>query len=175
MNKKILIANQIRTFGLHISAVPVLKLFKPYKFFDKIAESLGYFHYQSVLANIAEVLSNNGINYQELIQEIEIIPTREKITQEITSGFIWDRVGDDNIPKYTRVEYKVIRKKIIRIFSTNPFLLIGNHGELAAHIEKSLQKVKGLEFIELEFKKTDSRKSYYRIFEKFNVKPLKEF
>lgn len=175
MNKKILIANQIRTFGLHISSMSVLKFFKPYKLFDKIAEGLGYFQYQSTLLSLANALSDKGVNYQELIQDVEIVPTREKITQEITSGFICDRVGDDNLPKYTRVEYRVLKKKIIRIFSTNPFLLIGNHGELVARIEKSLQKIKGLEFIEVEFKKTDSRKSYYRIFEKFNVKPTKEF
>lgn len=175
MNKKILIANQIRTFGLHISSMPILKFFKPYKLFDKIAEMLGYFQYQSVLANIAKVLSDNGINYQDLIQDIEIVPTKEKIIQEITSGFIWDMVAHENDPKYIRVEYRVIRKKIIRIFSINPFLLIGNQGNLAACIEKSLQKIKGLEFVKLEFKKTDSRKAYYRIFEKFNSEPLKEF
>ena len=37
------------------------------------------------------------------------------------------------------------------------------------------RKVKGLEFADIEFKKIDSRKAYYRIFEKFNVKPLEEF
>jgi len=171
MNKKILIANQIRSFGLHISAVPVLKLLKPYKLFDKIAESLGYFQYQSVLLSLAKALSDKGVNYQELIQDVEIVLTKEKITQEITSGFIWDRVD----PKYTRVEYRVIRKKNIRIFSTNPFLLIGNQGDLAGHIEREIRKVKGHEFADIEFKKIDSRKAYYRIFEKFNVKPLKEF
>ena len=175
MNKKILIANQIRTFGLYTSSMPILKFFKPYKLFDKIAERLGYFQYQSVLANIAKVLSDNGINYQDLIQDIEIVSTREKITQEITSGFIWDRVIHENDPKYIRVEYRVIRKKNIRIFSTNPFLLIGNQGDLAGHIEREIRKVKGLEFADIEFKKIDSRKAYYRIFEKFNVKPLEEF
>ena len=175
MNKKILIANQIRTFGLHISSMPILKFFKPYKLFDKIAERLGYFQYQSVLANIAKVLSDNGINYQDLIQDIEIVLTREKITQEITSGFIWDMVAHENDPKYIRVEYRVIRKKNIRIFSTNPFLLIGNQGNSAACIEREIRKVKGLEFADIEFKKTDSRKAYYRIFEKFNIKPLEEF
>lgn len=171
MNKKILIANQIRTFGPHISSMPVLKFFKPYKLFDKIAEGLGYFQYQSVLLNLAKALSDKGINYQELIQDVEILPTKEKITQEITTGFIWDRID----PKYTRVEYRVIRKKNIRIFSTNPFLLIGNQGDLAAHIEREIRKVKGLEFADIEFKKIDSRKAYYRIFEKFNIKPLEEF
>ena len=175
MNKKILIANQIRTFGQHTSSMSILKFFKPYKLFDKIAERLGYFQYQSVLANIAKVLSDNGINYQDLIQDIEIVSTREKITQEITSGFIWDRVVHENDPKYIRVEYRVIRKKNIRIFSTNPFLLIGNQGNLAGHIEREIRKVKGLEFADIEFKKTDSRKAYYRIFEKFNIKPLEEF
>lgn len=171
MNRKILIANQIRTFGLHISSMPVLKFFKPYKLFDKIAEGLGYFQYKSALLNLAKVLTDKGINYQELIQDVEIVPTKEKITQEITSGFIWDRID----PKYTRVEYRVIRKKNIRIFSTNPFLLIGNQGDLAGHIEREIRKVKGLEFADIEFKKTDSRKAYYRIFEKFNIKPLEEF
>ena len=65
MNKKILIANQIRIFGQHTSSMPILKFFKPYKLFDKIAERLGYFQYESVLANIAKVLSDNGINYQD--------------------------------------------------------------------------------------------------------------
>ena len=171
MNKKILIANQIRTFGLHISSMPVLKFFKPYKLFDKIAEGLGYFQYQSALLSLAKALSEKDVNYQELIQDVEIVPTKEKITQEITTGFIWDRIE----PKYTRVEYRVIRKKNVRIFSTNPFLLIGNQGDLAAHIERKIRKVKGLEFADIEFKKTDSRKAYYRIFEKFNIKPLKEF
>lgn len=171
MNKKILIANQIRTFGLHISSMPVLKFFKPYKLFDKIAEGLGYFQYQSALLSLAKALSEKDVNYQELIQDVEIVPTKEKITQEITTGFIWDRIE----PKYTRVEYKVIRKKNVRIFSTNPFLLIGNQGDLAGHIEREIRKVKGLEFADIEFKKTDSRKAYYRIFEKFNIKPLEEF
>lgn len=171
MNKKILIANQIKTFGLHISSIPVLKFFKPYKLFDKIAERLGYFQYQSTLLSLAKALSEKDVNYQELIQDVEIVPTKEKITQEITTGFIWDRIE----PKYTRVEYRVIRKKNIRIFSTNPFLLIGNQGDLAGHIEREIRKVKGLEFADIEFKKTDSRKAYYRIFEKFNVKPLEEF
>lgn len=171
MNKKILIANQIRTFGLHISSMPVLKFFKLYKLFDKIAEGLGYFQYQSALLSLAKALSEKDVNYQELIQDVEIVPTKEKITQEITTGFIWDRIE----PKYTRVEYRVIRKKNIRIFSTNPFLLIGNQGDLAGHIEREIRKVKGLEFADIEFKKTDSRKAHYRIFEKFNVKPLEEF
>lgn len=171
MNKKILIANQIRTFGLHISSMPILKFFKPYKLFDKIAEGLGYFQYQSALLSLAKALSEKDVNYQELIQDVEIVPTKEKITQEITTGFIWDRIE----PKYTRVEYRVIRKKNVRIFSTNPFLLIGNQGDLAGHIEREIRKVKGLEFADIEFKKTDSRKAYYRIFEKFNVKPLEEF
>lgn len=171
MNKKILIANQIRTFGLHISSMPVLKFFKPYKLFNKIAERLGYFQYQSALLSLAKALSEKDVNYQELIQDVEIVPTKEKITQEITTGFIWDRIE----PKYTRVEYRVIQKKNIRIFSTNPFLLIGNQGDLAGHIEREIRKVKGLEFADIEFKKTDSRKAYYRIFEKFNVKPLEEF
>ena len=70
MNKKILIANQIRTFGQHTSSMPILKFFKPYKLFDKIAERLGYFQYQSVLANIAKVLSDNGINYQDYDQSL---------------------------------------------------------------------------------------------------------
>lgn len=171
MNKKILIANQIRMFGLHISSMPVLKFFKPYKLFDKIAERLGYFQYQSALLSLAKALSEKDVNYQELIQDVEIVPTKEKITQEITTGFIWDRIE----PKYTRIEYRVIRKKNLRIFSTNPFLLIGNQGDLAAHIEREIRKVKGLEFADIEFKKTDSRKAYYRIFEKFNIKPLAEF
>lgn len=175
MNKKILIANQIRIFGLHISSMPILKFFKPYKLFDKIAEGLGYFQYQSALLSLAKALTDKGINYQELIQDAEIVPTREKITQEITSGFIWDRVAHENDPKYIRVEYRVIRKKNIRIFSTNPFLLIGNQGDLAACIEREIRKVEGLEFADIEFKKTDSRKAYYRIFEKFNIKPLEEF
>lgn len=171
MNKKILIANQIRTFGLHISSMPVLKFFKPYKLFDKIAEGLGYFQYQSALLSLAKALSEKDVNYQELIQDVEIVPTKEKITQEITTGFIWDRIE----PKYIRVEYRIIRKKNIRIFSTNPFLLIGNQGDLAGHIEREIRKVKGLEFADIEFKKIDSRKAYYRIFEKFNIKPLEEF
>lgn len=151
--------------------MPVLKFFKPYKLFDKIAEGLGYFQYQSALLSLAKALSEKDVNYQELIQDVEIVPTKEKITQEITTGFIWDRIE----PKYTRVEYRVIRKKNVRIFSTNPFLLIGNQGDLAGHIEREIRKVKGLEFADIEFKKTDSRKAYYRIFEKFNVKPLEEF
>lgn len=171
MNKKILIANQIRTFGLHISSMPILKFFKPYKLFDKIAEGLGYFQYQSALLSLAKALSEKDVNYQELIQDVEIVPTKEKITQEITTGFIWDRIE----PKYTRIEYRVIRKKNLRIFSTNPFLLIGNQGNSAACIEREIRKVKGLEFADIEFKKTDSRKAYYRIFEKFNIKPLEEF
>ena len=57
----------------------------------------------------------------------------------------------------------------------NKKILIGNQGDLARHIERDIRKVKGLEFADIEFKKTDSRKAYYRIFEKFNVKPLEEF
>ena len=57
----------------------------------------------------------------------------------------------------------------------NKKILIGNQGDLAGHIEREIRKVKGLEFADIEFKKIDSRKAYYRIFEKFNIKPLKEF
>ena len=57
----------------------------------------------------------------------------------------------------------------------NKKILIGNQGDLAGHIEREIRKVKGLEFADIEFKKIDSRKAYYRIFEKFNVKPLEEF
>ena len=141
----------------------------------KLLKKLGYFQYQGVLQNLAKVLSDNDIDYQELIQDVEIVPTKEKITQEITSGFIWDMVGNENEPRYTRVEYRVIRKKIIRIYSTKPFLLVGNHGVLVAKLESAIRKIKGFEFVDIEFKKTDSRKAYYRIFEKFNIKPLEEF
>ena len=57
----------------------------------------------------------------------------------------------------------------------NKKILIGNQGDLAGHIEREIRKVKDLEFADIEFKKIDSRKAYYRIFEKFNVKPLEEF
>ena len=57
----------------------------------------------------------------------------------------------------------------------NKKILIGNQGNLAGHIEREIRKVKGPEFADIEFKKIDSRKAYYRIFEKFNVKPLEEF
>ena len=57
----------------------------------------------------------------------------------------------------------------------NKKILIGNQGDLVGHIEREIRKVKDLEFADIEFKKIDSRKAYYRIFEKFNVKPLEEF
>ena len=57
----------------------------------------------------------------------------------------------------------------------NKKILIGNQGDLAGHIEREIRKVKGLEFADIEFKKIDSRKAYYCIFENSISNLLKNF
>lgn len=54
MNKKILIANKIRHVGFSVGAMPILKIFKPWKLADKIIEKTWLFPVSGRIAKFSK-------------------------------------------------------------------------------------------------------------------------